>query len=642
MELFRAPVKISHLHADYNLVQSSDYLVLHKGEPFVKLTSKSIRARIIWPILGLLLISFLFLGMMLNNVRRDLQRDLIVNEYVGYYESLFELIHTDKLHLAETALAGILVNSELAPMVAAGSVNSLSSFIGDAGAEITDISALVIAKGSKVLAVYKSNDSSLEFSPEDAPLGSGLHSIDGEACYVVVRPIMSGLAEVGLLYGYMPLSSFLLELQEKTAANSVFIYNTDKTAYAGTTEQDEYTVPVSIEDGVLSGETGYEVQDKGRQLVALFPLRDSSEAVAGYIKVSFDISIYANTFAKTSSSIVAAFTGILALLIVLMRFVLALVLRPVKEVLAVSADLRKGVLSARVLRPSDDEIGTIAQAFNSMGESFEAVVIKLQQAVDDLVSSLQAIAAASEQVAVGSQQQAQGANDILDMSTRITGGVETINAQVSVTNEVVLQLMTSAVEGKASVNQAVQVSLEVADQTSVLKKQSAQIAEISGLIKSISDQTSLLSLNAAIEAARAGEAGRGFAVVADEVRKLADMTNKATEDIARLIRETEQQITKVSQAATRMTSATAGVLSEFERITNNLQAGAASVQQIAALVRTQAEFSRKVTSSVEGVAAIIEENSAAVEENSGMISEMTALAESIGRLTDTFKTKHHK
>lgn len=64
------------------------------------------------------------------------------------------------------------------------------------------------------------------------------------------------------------------------------------------------------------------------------------------------------------------------------------------------------------------------------------------------------------------------------------------------------------------------------------------VKEIEGAfayIQNITDETSLLSLNASIEAARAGEAGRGFAVVADEVRKLSDQSQEATEKTKQIV-----------------------------------------------------------------------------------------------------------
>lgn len=94
-------------------------------------------------------------------------------------------------------------------------------------------------------------------------------------------------------------------------------------------------------------------------------------------------------------------------------------------------------------------------------------------------------------------------------------------------------------------------SMDILNTTTHLKE---RVDEVNLLLKSfafaskkivdISEQTTLLSLNASIEAARAGEEGKGFSVVAQEVKKLA-MHSK---DVASVTINDEEQIAELINA----------------------------------------------------------------------------------------------
>ena len=133
---------------------------------------------------------------------------------------------------------------------------------------------------------------------------------------------------------------------------------------------------------------------------------------------------------------------------------------------------------------------------------------------------------------------------------------------------------------------------------------SKRIGNIVEVIHQISEQTSLLALNASIEAAHAGEQGRGFAVVADEVSSLARRVGQSAKDIEALIQSVKE---KTSDAMNSMQQGTTEVENGTELVTatlTDLQQLISVVNDTAAAVQEQAEVSDEIARNMDAVQKI--------------------------------------
>jgi len=105
--------------------------------------------------------------------------------------------------------------------------------------------------------------------------------------------------------------------------------------------------------------------------------------------------------------------------------------------------------------------------------------------------------------------------------------------------------------------------------------------EIVKFIKTVSDQTKMLGLNAAIEAARADANANGFNVVADEIRKLADETGSSVKEITVFIDNLNQSTENTKENIDKMNQKVESFTENEKLMTGKLHNAADQITQMA-------------------------------------------------------------
>ncbi len=305
-----------------------------------------------------------------------------------------------------------------------------------------------------------------------------------------------------------------------------------------------------------------------------------------------------------------------------------------REIVAGEADLTK-----RVDVVGKDELAGLALAVNELAEKVSSLVWRIRDASLRLGQSAQEISHVSMRTLEGAQGQVAKIENSSSLTNELSRTIQEIATRASQGAQIA-GLGKESVErtdhGMERIRDAVHLSW---DKVNDLKGNVEQIGAIAELISKITEENSMLALNASIEAARAGAAGQGFAVVAQQMREQAKRVEKSSREIIENIRaiqsitqglvdsmdDSKEDVDKGSQ----LVNVTLHHLSELSSI----------MQETAEAVKEQAAASDDIAQMTVDVQRIGNEALEASQQTVEEGSRIREKAQELALLVDRFKVR---
>ena len=295
--------------------------------------------------------------------------------------------------------------------------------------------------------------------------------------------------------------------------------------------------------------------------------------------------------------------------------------------------------SASEMASSIEEVsrnsGVLAAAVEDTALSIEEMIASIKQVSENT----DALSASAEQTSSSITEMSSSVKEVEQRAVESARLAEKVSLDASERGKTAA---TEAIRGMQNIKETVEATATVVNR---LGKRSHEIGQILKVIDEVTDQTSLLALNAAILAAQAGEHGKGFAVVAEEIKDLAERTAASTQEIAGLIASVQEETAESVQAMGRGLKAVesgvalVNVTSEvLEQVSNSSRQSADMARAIEKTTAEQAKAVAQITDTSISIAGQLEQIAGALQEQRQGSERIAQAAERMRDITRQVRT----
>lgn len=280
----------------------------------------------------------------------------------------------------------------------------------------------------------------------------------------------------------------------------------------------------------------------------------------------------------------------------------------------------------------------LAQAFVSAADALDHLAQQIQNSSIEVASSANSVNQIASELASGSSEQAASVVEITAAMEELARTASQIAENATVQADLAAKAEESGSTGAEAVEEAVTGVEEVrkrisgiANRADTLGTRSKEIYRVLDLITEISQETHILSLNAAIEAAAAGEHGRRFSVVAEEVRRLAQRSQESVDSVRNLLDEFASSIRATVVATEEGTK-------EAARVLERARAAASAIDQLKGASSDTARVAKEISLATQQQNAASDEVVLTLKEVSQVVQRM---ADGLKQFSETADRLNH-